>query len=294
MLNLLIVVCNVCWSAWGIFDKKALALQNPWNVLLVQYALALAEAVIVGTIVVTAHIAAPSNWYGMWLWTALGCATSTMAMSAYLVAMSQAEASYVLGITASYPLVMQFLASAFLHEPLEGGRIVGSILIGVGVYLIGKSAKVATVGATPLNKLVIVCISIATFGWGVHGLFDKCAVQCAPPLVVMLARTMIDSFTFACMYSVMRARKFPVQLRDKRVWALCSGSGCCLVIGYITYLQAMALSSASYVIVITGCYPLIMYLFAVVFLKEQVKPIRLAGVMLIVLGGVLVQLAGYK
>jgi drug/metabolite transporter (DMT)-like permease len=52
----------------------------------------------------------------------------------------------------------------------------------------------------------------------------------------------------------------------------------------------MTLTTASYVIVITGCYPLIMYIFALMFLKEKLNLIRLAGVILVVAGGGIVQL----
>jgi uncharacterized membrane protein len=53
----------------------------------------------------------------------------------------------------------------------------------------------------------------------------------------------------------------------------------------------MSLSTASYVVVITGCYPLLMYLFALLFLKEKFNAIRFAGVVLVVAGGGLVQLS---
>jgi drug/metabolite transporter (DMT)-like permease len=52
---------------------------------------------------------------------------------------------------------------------------------------------------------------------------------------------------------------------------------------------AMTMATASYVIVITGCYPLFMYLFAMLFLKEKLDKLRVLGVLLVVLGGLMVQ-----
>lgn len=51
----------------------------------------------------------------------------------------------------------------------------------------------------------------------------------------------------------------------------------------------MRLASLSYVSVITGCYPLFMYLFAIIFLKERVNERRITGMGLVVIGGLMVQ-----
>ncbi len=53
----------------------------------------------------------------------------------------------------------------------------------------------------------------------------------------------------------------------------------------------MQRSEASYVIAITGCYPMLMYLLALVWLKERFSQARFAGISLVVLGGILVQLS---
>jgi len=57
----------------------------------------------------------------------------------------------------------------------------------------------------------------------------------------------------------------------------------------VSYLFAMTMASVSYVIVITGCYPLFMYLFAVIFLKERLSKMRIGGMALVIIGGLLVQ-----
>ncbi|MGH9553906.1 MAG: EamA family transporter, partial [Terriglobales bacterium] len=177
MLNFLIALTNLCWGSWGIFDKKALDGSQPRAVLLIQYALALPEFVIVLIILMCSG---PHRIVDLPLavfWSGLGAVTSALAMLAYMGAMSRAEASYVLGITASYPLVMQLLAAIFLGESIVGNRMFGSALIGAGVFLVGRS-EIAAEGNKPahFNHLVLFCIIVATFGWGVHGLFDKKAV----------------------------------------------------------------------------------------------------------------------
>jgi len=288
-LNCLILISNFCWGLWGVFDKKALDSSNPCTVLLTQYFLALPEILLLcGYLLLTQHhieVNTPA-----FFWSALGSITATMAMVAYLVAMSKAEASFVLGITASYPLVMQILASIFLGEKLVGNRILGSILIGAGVFAIGSSAGALMQKTSRRDRhIIVVSVIVATVGWGIHGLFDKKALGYAAPLVVMLARCCFDFLTFGVMYLLATRLKIDRKFNNRRTWIMCSSSTLCLFVGYICYLQAMMLASASYVIVITGCYPLLMYIFALIFLKEKLNMYRLLGVLLVVAGGAMVQ-----
>jgi len=55
-------------------------------------------------------------------------------------------------------------------------------------------------------------------------------------------------------------------------------------------LFAMSAAPATYVIAICGCYPLVMYVLAVVMLKERVNWVRVIGIALIVCGGIVIQL----
>lgn len=288
ILNLVVAATIVCWGAWGIFDKKALETSSDRDVLLILYLLALPEIPAVFLYLNAAmpgwHLSAPVAF-----WSGLGSVTSSMSMFAYLFAMSRAEASYVLGITASYPLIMQFLAFAFLGEKLIMSRLIGGALIGVGVAAVGQSAKSHKAQSRKDRIIVLVCIIFATTGWGLHGLFDKKAVELASPLVVFFARSLFDALTLLVFATFLKVTGAPIVLKSRRTWMFAGFSAACLAVGYLCYLQAMSLSTASYVVVITGCYPLLMYLFALFFLKEKFNGIRFAGVVLVVLGGILVQ-----
>lgn len=290
ILNLLVLTTILCWGAWGIFDKKALETSSDRDVLLILYLIALPEIPILYLIL---NFTLP-GWHLSWpvaLWAGLGSITSSLAMFAYLFAMSRAEASYVLGITASYPLVMQFLASAFLGEKLIVSRLIGSCLIGLGVTAVGQSAAGQNALGKRDNLIVLICVCLATFGWGIHGLFDKKAVELADPLVVFFTRSLFDAMTLCIFAMVLKLSRVQIEIRNRKTWRFCAFSAFCLAIGYFSYLKALRVSSASYVIVITGCYPLLMYLFALAFLKERFNAIRFFGVLLVVAGGALVQLS---
>ncbi|MBU6451361.1 MAG: DMT family transporter [Cyanobacteria bacterium REEB67] len=295
-LNLLVAVCLACWSTWGILDKKALDSATHLDVLLFQHIIYLIEIPLSFAIILYLYHACalvPQAW----LWTGMASTVSSLATLFYLLALSKAEASYVLGITASYPIFVQFFACLWLGESLVGERLLGSILVVGGVTLIGSSKQAAhptMIGKSDAehrrrNFSILLICALATFCWGVTGLLDKKAVMLDLPIKIYFARCLWDALICLIMYLVYRAIKHKVDYGNKRAWKFSFLSALCLSLGTLCYLFAMAVSSASYVIVITGCYPLFMYLFAVLFLKERLSKLRSAGMLLVVIGGLMVQ-----
>ncbi|MBI5176045.1 MAG: DMT family transporter [Candidatus Melainabacteria bacterium] len=334
-LNALISVCLLCWSTWGIFDKKALEAARHIDVLIFQHLFYVLEVPLIFLLLGYLY---PQGWSispPVWAWTLLGSGVSSLAMLFYLVAMSRAEASFVLGITAAYPLVVQIFALFLLHEALVAERVLGSLLIGLGVAFIGSSAaekseekekalpengsrssesseeseqEIPLVSVPPVSLLrqerlarveagrkrknktqVLALCCLATLAWGMTGLFDKKALLIDAPFKVYFARCAWDAVILAVMLAGAYLMKQKIQWRAARAWKYSLFSSLCLSLGTIAYMFAMTMASASYIIVITGCYPLFMYLFAILFLKEKLRKARLIGVLLVVGGGLLVQ-----
>lgn len=303
-LNLLIAVCLLCWSTWGLFDKKALEWAGHLDVLLFQHIYYVLEVPVAWMIL---NQVCKSGWQvypEVWLWSGLGSLVSSAGMLFYLIAMGRAEASFVLGITAAYPLLVQFLAHFFLHENLVSERMMGSILVGIGVALVGSSHKHQTdihpddnheVVQAKLSAhkkqhvLILTMCLLATLCWALTGLFDKKSVNLDSPLKVYFARCVWDALFLLVMLVIYRAANYKVAWKQARVWKFAGLSSLCLSLGTLSYMFALPMCTASYLIVITGCYPLLMYLFAVIFLKERLSKMRLFGVGLVVGGGFMVQ-----
>lgn len=289
-LDVLVLVILFCWSIWGVFDKKAIDSSNYLDVLLMLHLLLLCQ---IPLLVVLCNIFAPGWHLGdqVLFWSFLGSMSASLGTFAYLVAMGKAEASYVLGITAAYPLVMQVLAYFMLSEQIVANRMIGSILIGFGVGAIGWSGNTQVMENSSTRDKWIIGISCFTacLCWGIFGLFDKKAVSYGAPLEVFLARTIWEVIIVALVVIGFRIIKHKADLKNKRAWLFCGLSSLCLAAGSLCTLAAMSISSASYVLVITGCYPLLTYVFALIFLKEKMNRMRLFGILLLVAGGLLVQ-----
>lgn len=350
-LNGLVLVCLACWGIWGIFDKKALHFASNRDVLFAMLVCQLPQVPLCLWMLNAFHpgwqASGPLIYY-----CAIGAVFYVISMISYVTAMSRAEAGFVLGFTAGYPLVAQILAVFILGEKLVPGLMFGGALIAAGVFSVGltgeKQEKVEnkivldnrqtvlenlrqTSAAEPfpfsapssnkggvavlerpvettnhtvhtikapekvqqssLSKFVVpVCVVLATLTWGIKGLFDKIAVGMAPPLVVYFVELVLNLTTLIpfCLYFLI-AKKRP-QLRAPQAWLFTGLSTLTLAIGGWSYLAALGMASASYVITITGCYPLLMYGFTILFLKERFNATRLLGIALIVLGGICVQL----
>jgi drug/metabolite transporter (DMT)-like permease len=292
-LNLYVLITIFCWGIWGIADKKALETSTQVEVIICLYTVTLC---VTPAAVLALSLMSP-GWHlssGTVFWTFLAALTYGPAIFAYMEAMNRTEASYVLGITASYPLILQFLAAAFLNEPLVPQRLIGALIITVGLALVGASHDTSGTHQGTVTKgspLVLwLLVAVATVSWGVYGLFDKKALETGTPLEVYVSQRAWDCAALLVMILILKLKKHRISLRSRQTWLYCAGSGFALAVGGLCYLHALTLATASYVITITGCYPLLMYLFALLWLKEKFNRRRFAGIALIVAGGIAVQL----
>lgn len=318
-LNLYVFLTMLSWGLWGIFDKKALAFVKQHDVMLRLWILAIIW-VPVSYIFMTSQVPDWKLNQDIVLWTGFASVANTVALFAYLAAMSKCEASYVLGMTSAYPLVFQFLAALVLKEALVPERLLGASVIAGGLFLIsgssekksgekgkaeaqaadsgiqkeaGIQAEAAAEAELESKKTVspmsLLFIFIATLSWGIYGLFDKLAVACGVPALIFFSKTCWDFLFLFPLLIGYRIARVKIDWTNKAAWGLCAVSELALGIGGLSYLAALSLASASYVITITGCYPLIMYIFAICLLKEKFNKLRFLGICLIVAGGILVQ-----
>jgi drug/metabolite transporter (DMT)-like permease len=291
LLEFTIVVTLGCWSVWGIIDKKALEASTHAGVLVRLYSMALLQ---VPLLYLALKLTQPSFAIsgGAWYWTGIAAVFQLFSLASYLVAMTITDASLVLGATAAYPVVTQFLAVMFLGEKLDPLRTVGSAAIACGVIAIGMSQNESHHKLTGKQKLFLTfAILFAMFGWGIWGIFDKKAIAFGTPIEIWLAESLWECLMMVLCFVVARAVRYEIELKNKRAWWLSFVSAVTLGIGRLTFLYALKDAPASYVIAITGCYPLFMYLLAMWLLKEKFSKVRFAGILMIVLGGAAVQLS---
>jgi uncharacterized membrane protein len=287
--NLFVMIALLCWGFWGIFDKKALAQSSSQVVIIIHYLL---HALQIPLIIVILNLIRP-GWHlsaSVLFWSGMAAIAYAVATTAYLTAMGKSDASYVLGISACYPIISTAFAVFFLGETLIISRLIGAAIVCLGVFAISVPEKRQN---TSINKrvaaIVSFCIALATVAWAVWGVIDKKAVSVADPLEVCLGKYLWDLAILPVILCVFRSQGHKLDICNINTIRFCTMSAVCLAFGAWAYLSAMSLCCASYVISITACYPVLMYILAVMFLKEKFNRFRSAGITLIVLGGILVQ-----
>lgn len=287
-LNICIVVSLLCWGAWGIFDKLALRYAPSSIVMLGLFTLSIPATAIA---LVMLNIFQP-GWSissEIYFWSILGFASYGIAMICYLRAMNLSEASYVLGATASYPVVLQFLSNFFLAEPLVPIRLGGSLLVAAGVFAIscsGSSEESEKLEPRKQRKLILLVIT-ATLLWGVWGIFDKKAIDAGGPMIAFFLHSVYEVVALIPLAFIVLKKHKQYLNQGWKLWTPVACSGLCINIGSASYMFALSMATASYVIVITGCYPMIMYLLALLVLKEKCNYVRLLGIVLVTVGGII-------
>jgi len=289
-LNLLLLLAIMCWSVWGILDKKALEKASARDVFLTLILCELPQI----PLLVLLMFNLESGWQLSWMlmvWTGLSSMMMTLSMLCYLTAMAKTEASYVLGITAAYPLVGQLWAVFWLGEPFVPTTVAGVLCICAGVFAIGLSREKNEDEELVKNKwFVLAAATLATICWGTYGAFDKMAVSLAGPFQVYTMEVFYNALFLIPAYFLFKRQGYVARLNQGRTWLFCALSAAALCLAEIAYLSALSEAPASYVVPITGCYPLIMYVLAVLILKERLSKARVLGIVLVVIGAMLVQL----
>ena len=298
MEHLLVILILFAWGIAGIFDKKAVQTNTGKTVFATFHLFNVPLLVFLFTMLTLG-----GSWtlnHQLLFWQSLSGLCGISAVLLYLLAMSKTEASYVIGITAGYPVISQLLAVPLLGEKLSLWGLTSAALVGLGVALIGSSArssspagiKDATTPGLSSKQLagVLITVLTATLFWGAIGVFEKKAVSYGKPLEAYFAESMWELIFALIALGIFTLQKTPLHLRKFATWKFSWLSALGVAIGNYLVLILFSRETASYAIVITACYPLIMYFAALIWLGERLNKVRLLGIVLVIVGGVLCEL----
>ena len=124
--------------------------------------------------------------------------------------------------------------------------------------------------------------------WGISPIFEKLSLVKTAPFTVMTIRFM---FTTAIVVVI---SVFTGNFRDIKnvdavslMW-ICLGGLVGGIIGLLLYFVVLKQNLASHVVPLAASFPLFTTFYAYIFLKEQISAVRLAGIVLVVIGIVLI------
>lgn len=281
-----IAMTLLTWGVAGIFDKKAVESTTPQRAF-VNFHLFLAPVALV--LLVLLPWIYP-DWHlsqGVLFWEGMDTIAALAAFLLYYHAMSKTQASWVLGITAGYPIIGQLLSTPLTGEPFSTPAIGAAALVSIGVALIGWSGGEEQKSLARREKfLLFAAVAGSTLLWGLLGIFEKLSLDHARPFEAYFAQALWKTALIILVMGLLWKKGYRPAFREPGAWRYSWLSAAGVTMGNIAYILALTTSTAGFVIVMTAGYPLVMYVFALLFLKEKLNLVRAAGIILIVLGEV--------
>jgi DME family drug/metabolite transporter len=200
--------------------------------------------------------------------------------SLYFLSSARIGVARALPIASSFPLLTTIGAVTLLGEAFSGGLLAGSVLVVLGVALIGGERVHASGRNDPIG---LVLAGLAACMWASSGLFLGPALRLLDPVSANLVRFPLATVCFAGYVFAFRPSE---QMSGRIIWltvvaAVGTLASAMLFLGGITgagVARGVALNATS---------PVFSAILAVVLLKEPVSLRAAAGVGCSVLGTVL-------
>jgi drug/metabolite transporter (DMT)-like permease len=195
-------------------------------------------------------------------------------------AYSRADLSFVYPIArGSAPVIVLVVALAVLGESATAAQVVGVLVIAAGVLLVRGVGGHATLGDLALALAVGSCIAAYT-------LVDSRGIRYASPIVYQELSMIPAAIGFLVL--TLRRRGRPA-VRGA-VGSASVAAGLATFGAYILVLAALARAPAASVAAVRESSVVIATVLAVPLLHERVRPARLVGAVLVVLGVVVLAL----
>jgi transporter family protein len=136
MAFLLALLTTLLWGIAPLFEKLALTKVEPLVLLPIRTGFVTMSVLTILLLSGSAHELAKVDSKSVGFILLSGLFGGTLGLTAYFHAMKLGEASKVVLITGSYPLVTTLLAILFLHEALTFSKLLGAAFVVIGILLL--------------------------------------------------------------------------------------------------------------------------------------------------------------
>jgi len=133
-----LLIAIICWGLGAIFDKLTLKLLDPTSTFYGRTFFMLIFFGILLSMRFSKTFNALKNSPKSMIYLSLSVVVTMIGVFAYLKAMSLDEASKIVPLSSTYPLITFIVAILFLGESFSISKLVGTIFIISGIYFISK------------------------------------------------------------------------------------------------------------------------------------------------------------
>jgi transporter family protein len=134
-----LILAIICWGGGAFFDKLSLKYIDPSNAFLARtIAMLILFVPLLYFKFSQVYKTLMSSSKYSWLYIFLSVLVSMAGVFFYLKAMSMSQASKIVPISSTYPLITLILAMLFLGEKITINIFIGTLLISTGIYFVTK------------------------------------------------------------------------------------------------------------------------------------------------------------
>ena len=226
--------------------------------------------------------------------------------TAYFQAQKELGTTNALAVSMIFPVITFVLSIIFLNDPFDIRVVISLILIGIGIYIIGKSKDVnkkpiSQKDAPPNLRLKAIAYAIvAAFGWAVGLIIIDFAtneinsILLSEGLSSVIGNVIRFPFALLILFSMVIRENFmtkssPKVKKTKKTWTfLVIGAIIGTSLGAYVYTEAARVAGATIMALIASASPLFSLPLTFLVNGERITKFGFVGVILTVLGVTLV------
>ncbi|MGD9015095.1 MAG: GRP family sugar transporter [Candidatus Omnitrophota bacterium] len=125
---------------------------------------------------------------------------------------------------------------------------------------------------------------LAAIIWGIVPLLEKSGLAKAQPLAGLFYRSLGVMIGLLLLGLFMLKPEEIKSVDSRSITFLILGGFLASFVAQICFYHSLKISEVSRVVPISGTYPLIAFILGVLFLGESINPVKIAGVLLIIIG----------
>jgi uncharacterized membrane protein len=207
----------------------------------------------------------------------------------YLVSQERIGVSYAFPIAMSFPLITYFITIVILGETPVITRLAGAFVAVSGVIALSHQQNKSEEGihATRHDMLGIGLAVMTALLYATGTVLLQVGIEGVDPIGGSFIRVVVGSLAFLPMVAVARHHGMAIpSLRATKYVIVAGFFG--MAIGSVLYVIAVATVGAAVMSVLSSTAPLFAVPVSVVFLKERLTPLAVAGILLTIAGVFLV------
>ena len=139
-----------------------------------------------------------------------------------------------------------------------------------------------------MDSVAAVACIVAILAWGAGGVVDKLGVRASDPYAAVLVRLVFSTLMVLAFCVATGRARVALELSPRAYLFLAISGLLGSVVGQVAYFVAIKHAPVGQVVPITATYPVVAFLLAILVLREAPSLPRLAGVVLVVVGLMLV------